>query len=315
MIVCQNILQQNLKSQPYNTIDSFIHFYDDYKQSKYSTFIQFISTYRARLFTNSLSCVGLTIFLLYQLRAQFKKCRKAFALVSCEEVIDNIDNYDLQAPNVHKSHVMVALKIILSTTRKGVILFDPGYHVNKPIVVMEDKMYPHTSNFFDTKTNHCVREFNYEVIDDRYILWSVKEKKNQEIKKWVNLIYVYQAFESFINVTEKRSLLYHFKSFVIRDGKGPKAGMYFNISKPVVTIFKSKGEKKKQIKLDINEWNEDFCSSIIELDAFRVDDCALINQNHLFYMLKKIRIMLNDKNFVSQLLEIDRSLEDRSFSQ
>jgi len=314
LLTCEDILQKNLKSQPYNTITSFIRFYDDYRRHKELSFIEFVSAYQANLFIDSLSCVGLTLILLYQLRANFSKYQKSFALVSCEESVTNIKSYNIEAPNTHKSHVVVALKFNLAKTRKGIVIFDPGFHLSKPIVAMEDKKYPHTSWFFYSKSTRCVREFNYEILDSRYILWKTRENKNNRIDEWTNLVYVGRFFQSFVNVTEKRSLLYKFKSLVIRNRKGAKSGVYLDISKPFVTIFNSEEEKRKEVKLNLNDWSEEkFASSINELAVFQKDDW--INHVHLSRILKKIRSIINDKEFVTNLLALDTLLEDSSNAQ
>lgn len=64
--------------------------------------------------------------------------------------IGNVNRY-VSAPSPdtrtsEKEHVVIALNIELDG-RVGVLILDTGYHVSKPVVVMEDGLYPHTGMF------------------------------------------------------------------------------------------------------------------------------------------------------------------------
>lgn len=116
---------------------------------------------------------------------------------------------------------------------------------------MEDQKYPHTSWFVQSRTSSLLKEYCYECPDDRFLTWTVKETRRGIVDQWSNLIYVKRAFEKSLTITQKRSLFYGFKSYVIRDRKGPIAGIYSWIRNRSVTIFYPKDDLKVQKKYDI----------------------------------------------------------------
>lgn len=116
---------------------------------------------------------------------------------------------------------------------------------------MEDQKYPHTSWFVQSRTSSLLKEYCYECPDDRFLTWTVKETRRGVVDQWSNLIYVKRAFEKSLTITQKRSLFYGFKSYVIRDRKGPIAGIYSWIRNRSVTIFYPKDDQKVQKKYDI----------------------------------------------------------------
>lgn len=222
LIICEDILQQEIDNKVYNTFSSFLRFYDDYKHQGYvsDSLVSFVSSYRTQLNKDGLSCVGLALSLLTKLRPIFPRLSDSFALVSCEEVVDDIENYCIYSPNTKKEHVLVAMRIVVDQNRPGIVLLDPGYHLSRPVIAMKDRCYPHTGWFTLSKIGQTVKEYNYEMIDDKFVSWRVKEHKKGEVKEWNNLIYVRQAFAKSIEITEKRSFIYKFKSLVIRNRKG-----------------------------------------------------------------------------------------------
>lgn len=110
--------------------------------------------------------------------------------------------------------------------RLGYLLFDPGYHVQRSAVVMQDGSYPHTGWFVVSEQPHCRREYCYNLIADKFITWTTKETKKAKtgdrstVKEINNLVYIRQAFGNPIAIAEKRSFIFSFKSFVIRNKKG-----------------------------------------------------------------------------------------------
>lgn len=240
LIASEALLQQELEEKVYNTFTPFVRFHNDYQEfnirkknianrhssgpaSVSSSLLSFLTTHhQSQLYMDGLSCVGMAIDLFNKLRVAFPERSDSFALVSCEEVVDDPSNYCIHSPNTKKEHVMVAARIALedSDPRLGIVLLDPGYHINRPIVAMKDRLYPHTGWFVQDKFGKTVKEYNYELTGDEFVSWQVKEHKQARLKSWENLIYVRRAFTKSIEVTEKRSLIYNFKSFVVRTRKG-----------------------------------------------------------------------------------------------
>lgn len=130
----------------------------------------------------------------------------------------------MESPNNVKEHVLTCIRININNKRSGFVLLDPGYHVSRPIIVMNDGLYPHTSWFLQSSNPKAVKEYCYQVINDQFIAWKVKETRNGCLDEWANLIYVKRAFAKCLTITEKRSVIFSLKSLVVRNRKGPVAG-------------------------------------------------------------------------------------------
>ncbi|CAG2105480.1 unnamed protein product, partial [Medioppia subpectinata] len=223
MIECENLLQQQLLSYEYNTFNSFLQFYQNFKKAKKSNkslpLLDFVSNYKSRISRDSLSCVGLSISLIRKLRQMYTRFSRSIALVSCEESVKDVGAYSMQSPNNVKEHCLVCIKICIEGKREGYVLLDPGYHVSRPIIVMEDLVYPNTSWFTSSSNDKVVKEYCYQLIDHQFIGWKVRETRNGCQDEWMNLVYVKRQFAKCLTITEKRSLIYLLKSLVIRNRK------------------------------------------------------------------------------------------------
>lgn len=108
----------------------------------------------------------------------------------------------------------------------GYLLFDPGYHVQRAVVVMQDGSYPHTGWFVVGEQPDCKKEYCYTLIADKFITWCTRETKKARtgdrnvVKEINNLVYIKQAFGNPVAIAEKRSFIFSLKSFVIRNKKG-----------------------------------------------------------------------------------------------
>jgi hypothetical protein len=267
----QDVVQQELVRHDYNTFTSFVGFYQDYMKyksnereienagMKHGSFLNFVNKYdNLKEETGSLSCVGLSESLIAKVgRLLGGRFEGHVSLVSCEEVVKDVGSYSIDSPNNLKEHVMIAMKICLrdeGRDRSGFILMDPGYHVARPVVIMLDNKYPHTGWFVQSHSKSIVKEYCYDVIDDRFLAWNVKETRRGVTTSYSNLIFVKKQFESFLSITKKRSLLYAFKSYVIRDRKGPIAGIYCWLRSQSITLFypgKKDPEEKINVKFPI----------------------------------------------------------------
>ncbi|XP_071038922.1 uncharacterized protein [Parasteatoda tepidariorum] len=163
----------------------------------------------------------------------YPELKSSLFLASCEEMIVDVDSYVRCTPSSLncsvKEHVLVVVRIMVEE-REGYILLDPGYHVNIPVVVMADGLYPNTGWFLSSETAKSKKEYCYEVDEGRnYLKWSVKDTRNGKVNSWTNLIYVGQKFLSAIDVAEKRNIVFNFRTIVSRDNKQPVAGLYCNL--------------------------------------------------------------------------------------
>ncbi|XP_074603013.1 uncharacterized protein LOC141856567 [Brevipalpus obovatus] len=261
---------------------------------------------------DGLSCVGMAIDLFNKLTVAFPERSDSFALVSCEEVVDDPSNYCIHSPNTKKEHVMVAARIALgdSDPRSGIVLLDPGYHINRPIVAMKDRLYPHTGWFVQDKSGKTVKEYNYELTGDEFVSWQVKEHKQSRLKSWENLIYVRRAFTKSIEVTEKRSLIYNFKSFVVRTRKGTHAGMYANVNSRNIALFYPENGERMAIKLDLDDIDSPiFLKEVDKLAGF-VESTSQMTTSHLMTLIRNFTRVLDDTEFIKDVQAIDRCLEE-----
>lgn len=313
LLICQDILQQELSSKSYNTFPSFIRFHDEYLRSEDPSFVKFVTSFKSRLYHDGLSCVGLAISLLNLLVLRFPDYAASIGLVSCEEVVKDPDNYCIYSPSAKKEHCMVAIKIAIGS-RLGTILLDPGYHVNKPIIVMEDGLYPHTGWFVQNKSPNNIKEYNYSSVDNEsgLVAWTVRETKNGRVKEYVNLIYVRRSFAKSIEITEKRSHIYGFKSWVIRSKTEVIAGMYGSLDSNMISVFyPDVNGERKTIKLSLNDIDEPFFRSVISKLAIYVEGMSYRAAKHsLIRTLRKYASALQDTAFITQLKAVDFLLEE-----
>jgi len=228
------ILSAELESHPYNTVGSFLAFYDAFvKQDQ--PLEDFYRCYQPTIIPDSLSCVGLGCSLVERMKSVLSNCypelKSALFIASCEEMVMDVDAYvNVSPPSMStsvKEHVLVVLRVMVEE-REGYIVLDPGYHVNIPVIIMSDGLYPNTGWFLLSETPKSKKEYNYTV-EGSYIKWHVKETRNSKVSSWTNLIFVGRKFLSYISVSEKRNLVFNFRTLVTRDKKQPTAGMYCNL--------------------------------------------------------------------------------------
>lgn len=164
------------------------------------------------------------------------------------------------ADSGEKEHVLVCLKIEING-RRGVLLLDPGYHVARVITVMADKMYPHTGWFTQSDEPNCKKEYNYSLCtqDPDYVEWHERENRPGALERTqVALIYVARPYLTAIDVTERRNLVYNFRSLLARDTKGHvTAGLYFPLTldnAQMFTLFYQTNNGKNRVKMPFNKF-------------------------------------------------------------
>ncbi|KAL1139294.1 hypothetical protein AAG570_006280, partial [Ranatra chinensis] len=231
-------VQQLLRDHTYNTVGNFLRFYKEYRGSDEWDLKRFLRQYRPIITDGHHTCVGLgleAIERLHQLEARWSQLAGALQLVSCEEAVEDTTAYTASPyPPSHieteKEHVLVCAHISVAG-RRGVLLLDPGYHVARVITVMEDGLYPHSGWFTQTDEGTVKKEYMYAFGKNKdYVVWEVAETRGHAKKAYVSLIYVARAFFSAVDVTERRNLVYDFRSWLGRDTKGQiTAGIYFSI--------------------------------------------------------------------------------------
>lgn len=347
---CETMLQDVLCHHAYNTIGSFNQFHEDYKSTEKGhsfDFDDFFFHYKATLKSDALSCVGLSIRLLELFKEHFgSTISEHCGTVSCEEIIKDPNRYNMHLPNTAKEHCLLALKFTITDSnndkRNGYLLFDPGYHVRLPIVVMSDGKYPHTGWFTTSEQPHVKRESCFNLLADRYVNWTTRETKKAKIgdrlvvKEANNLVYVKQAFGNPISIAEKRSFIFSFKSFIIRSRKGVLAGLYSYLKNNSITIFYPESPTadysvepiRKNVKFSVDDVGKPEMNSelmvlakyIVEMnmhidwpDEMRDADWSKrvdYAHNYLIEMLNSYKDAVKDRKFVNEFLEIDLWIED-----
>lgn len=235
------------------------------------TIIFFRSSYVPPISSEHHTCVGLALELwtkLHDLNARFPQLTDHLYLVSCEENIETLAEYaalsdrlDTVAYSLEKEHVLLALKFDIDG-RSGVLLCDPGYHVGRVITVTNDGVYPHTGRFLQEDDATTRKEYTYQftATSDKFVEWRSRTVRNDVVHEdSISLIYVSRPYMTAVDVTERRNLVYNFRSLLSRDPKGHLiAGVYFKIreaSEELAVFYREQGKKTRK-KLGFKAFRE-----------------------------------------------------------
>lgn len=289
---------------------------------------------------DSLSCVGLSLALIQALRTGLgPELVPYISLVSCEESVKDIGSYSLESPNNLKEHVLVCMAFSLSESgsstsfssmaRSGYLIWDPGYHVARPVVVMSDGMYPHTGWFNpQVPAAGCnkTKEYCYEMLplpDSALITWRVRESRpkpggSEQTKTYSNLIYVGQSFAKCLTIPEKRTYVYSFKSWCFRDRKGLVAGLYSWIESRSITLFWNEMNEdgshvRKQVKFAAEQIGSKEMTDAIKMliSSLNSDqDKEVELEQRIGMALEKFGHVVTDENFLAQIAIIDKWIEE-----
>ncbi|XP_032780114.2 uncharacterized protein LOC116918502, partial [Daphnia magna] len=317
-------VEDQLKTHCYNTVGNFLTFFESYKNRKDLTqsLESFYHEYNPPITPKHHTCVGLGLDLagrIVELEQTYPGISSALFLASCEEDIGNVNRYvSTPTPDTRtseKEHVVIALNISLEG-RVGVLILDTGYHVPRPVIIMEDRLYPHTGWFKPGGTSRSRRLYNYTLHPSgRYVLWDVKEIRKGIEECESALIYTHQAFLSPVDCTERRNLVYNFKSLLKRDARGNViAGLYFGLKPFELGHFALfyQDEKQQQVDFKISfkdiflarELPETIYESLRRCQhQLELDDC-----DGLIKLLKETSSALNNTEFMNQLLAINQRI-------
>ncbi|XP_014229221.1 uncharacterized protein LOC106654046 [Trichogramma pretiosum] len=319
--------QRLLRELRYDTCDNVLRLYRDFKENgEPSNLEHYYRKYQPRIVAERHTCVGLGFELLRRVQCldqRFPGLAEALYLVSCEETIGDVAGYvggPPAADSGEKEHILVCLKIEIAG-RRGVMLLDPGYHIARVITVMHDKAYPNTGWFTQTDDQDGKTEYHYTLCstDNDYVEWH--ERKTRRSTSALNnpsnqvaLIYVARPYLTAIDVTERRNLVYNFRSLLARDFKGHLvAGIYFKVTsdQPLFNIFHQTIRGKKRAKISFSKFQD---LTKIELDndeAEIITECARqmnIPLQDFEGLLSALAKMLHDSAFVKQLFAINAKI-------
>jgi hypothetical protein len=334
-------VQRLLEEHNYNTVGNFVDLYQNFKKSGYCTFFKFfqryntpnpqISTchsigvfhsYAPPITPDHHTCVGLALELwsrLHQLELHFPELSKHLFLVSCEENIEALSEYtalserlDTAAYDLEKEHVLLCLRFQINE-RQGLLLCDPGYHVSRVVTVMQDRAYPNTGWFIQSEENNICKEYNYQFspMNDKFVEWNERTTRNGIQEAFTGLIYVAHPYATAVDVTERRNLVYNFRSLLSRDQKGHLiAGIYFKVKENCdeFTIF-YQDMGKQRIKMKFSTFTQPFEIKEKALNIITICNEQLnLPEGSLLNILRQVGELMNDKSYLRQLLEVNDSV-------
>lgn len=322
-------VQQLLQAHNYNSVGNLLRFFEEFRASRDSDLAHFYRSYLPPITPEHYTCVGLALELLRRLsnlETKFPGLTSRLYLASCEESIEDVDGYVREEPcrtSVEKEHVLVALRVEVGG-RPGILLLDPGYHIARAITVMSDSLYPHTGWFTQSDETHCHKEYQYTLsLDSKYIIWRDRETRNGLEAISMAVVYVGRPFQCPVTVTERRNLVYNFRSLLSRDTKGHLvAGIYFKITDNArekvdsgsfsFTAFHQAGGNTKRLKVDFNRYLDmkHMSTSDERIDA-AISLCGQqlgLQAGQLEAILTSLATLLADDSFRIQLLGINKDI-------
>lgn len=329
----ENILRRLLTSLNYDSITNFMQFHD-YTQNvdvADSSVYELYQRFRPTIYRPSSTCVGLTLELLRRwqcLRFIFPGLIWAMAPLSCEESGPNIQHdakitsgaHELYIPD--KEHLLAGVHVRLHT-RAGLLLSDPGYHVARIVTVMLDKEHPHTGEFQQVNEQGSRKFYEYTFCDTNsgYVLWQEQDYRPNGLKISDALIYANRPYCDGITFSEKRNIIYKFKSIVRRSHTGlTLAGMSFCLnpifSKAKFSIFvQDRDNENKRLRKRISFKRFLHTSTINKQVKQCIDICnkqLQLPKGKLFSIICQLAKILSDENFVRSCLLMSYYIQECS---
>ncbi|CAH0725493.1 unnamed protein product, partial [Brenthis ino] len=316
----ESILRKLLVDNNYDSVSNLISLYDRWEKKKTSLYTMF-EDYAPPIKRGKHTCVGLGMGLVQKLRPlnkQFPGLETAIALISCEEAVVDIRDYVMMGEgpasveHAEKEHVMVGIQVVIDG-RPGIMLADPGYHVARIITVMADRAYPHTGWFTKSEEPHCTKEYEYSFNpnNSNYVEWHERVTRGTSVKYQTSLIYAAQPYLDSIQVTEKRNLVYNFRSLLARDPKGNLvAGIYFPIGQhnkdASFTLFSDRGSEKRRTKYKFSAFTDpDNINPTVREEIERCSVQMRYKKRALLGVIMKLTKLLNNEAFINQMLDIN----------
>jgi hypothetical protein len=316
------LLHRMLEETHYDTVHNFLDFRKSYRASSTKDLKTFFQNYVPPINRRHHMCVSLAMEIVHRISQVRPELVDKLYLVSCEEAVDSTRSYienceerkiDNARYTLEKEHALVVMKIQVAG-RDGMLVLDPGYHVARAVTVMKDQCYPHTGWFTQSDETHCKREYCYNISphSDNFIEWAERMTRGGKETHEVSLVYVERPYQTAIDVTVRRNLVYNFRSLLARDAKGRVcAGLYFpvnaNSSEAQMTLFyDGPNDSNVKVKQKIGTFKDvekipDSVKAHIEQLApqLQFDTETLVN------ILHDIAEVIYDENFVKQVLAIE----------
>ncbi|XP_073962148.1 uncharacterized protein [Choristoneura fumiferana] len=315
-------LRRLLVTDNYDSVSNFISLFDAFEKKQqplYDVYEMYKPPIRAKKHT----CVGLAYELIRRWRAldpQFPGLAKATALLSCEEAVVDVRGYvtagesPASVGEAEKEHVMVGVQVRVEG-RPGLLLADPGYHVPRVVTVMQDTAYPHTG-WFTQSDDQFLKEYSYAFSphNTSYVEWREQTTRDGSVKRQTSLVFAARPYLDGVNVTERRNLVYNFRSLLSRDQKGHlTAGLYFPVGArgkdAQFTLFFDNGTEKRKTKYKFSVFADDG-----EIPQSLSDEIELCNtqmnykEGELKRIIQKLAHVISHQAFIDQMLEINEDI-------
>lgn len=321
-----------LDTHSYDSLSNFLMFSSEYQSSRdeYENLMEFYRDYDPPLVPGRYTCVGLASDLatrLSPLESQYPGLKDATYQVSCEEEVKDVDWYCSgsvpPANNNLKEHVLLCVRISVCG-RAGVVLFDPGYHVGLPVTVMEDGLAPQSGPIRGSTTRADVARifhYRYHHNNPAFVLWEVEERKEGKPPNNIsNLIHVTRPYLSAVDVAERRNLVYTFKTLLGRDCTGQlTCGLYFPVrecSRVNLTFFLHVDGLPTHRKVPLAYFRGDSVpEKDVESAVAAVAEGTGRSKEDLRKSLVNLANLLQDKDFVQQVVDLDKCILDMQASQ
>ncbi|CAB3230498.1 unnamed protein product [Arctia plantaginis] len=317
------LLSHLVVSENYDSINNFLSLYDGYMASPDQTLDVYFKKYNPPIRAHKHTCVGLGMEVMKRLKVlekDFPGISKSMMLVSCDENIEDLQDYTTSFPGpqgflieTEKDHVMMAIPVKIDG-RPGMFLSDLGYHIARVATVMVDRCYPHTGWFIQSDEPHCRKEYNYQfnLQNSNYIEWHERETRGVNIKERLSLVYVARAYLSAVEVTEKRNLVWDLRSLLARDPKGRlTAGVYFPV-KPKdqqFTMFfdSNTGKIRKKFKFETFLELQKIPDEVVD-EVEQCNDQLRLRDGELLSILNRLAHIMADEEYMTELLDINNQI-------
>lgn len=317
------LLSRLVVSEHYDSVNNFTSLYDAYMASPDQTLAEYFPKYNPPIRAHKHTCVGLGMEVMKRLKVlenDFPGISKAMMLVSCDENIENLEDYATSSPGpqeflieTEKDHVMLAFHVKVDG-RPGIFLSDLGYHISRVVTVMADRCYPHTGWFTQSDEPHCRKEYNYQLsaYNSNYVEWHERETRGAVVKERLSLIYVAKAYLSGISVTEKRNLVWDLRSLLARNPKGHLvAGIYFPL-KPKDNQFTmffdgNNGKSRKKYKFETFLELRKIPDEVVD-EVEQCNEQLRMRDGELLSILNRLAAILTDEEYMAELLEVNNRI-------
>lgn len=146
---------------------------------------------------------------------------------------------------------------------------------------LDQTIPPLSGRFVQEDDSDSRKEYTYQFActSDKFVEWHSRITRNNTVQEeTISLIYVSRPYLTAVDVTERRNLVYNFRSLLSRDSKGHVvAGVYFKlreVSEDFTIMYREQGKKRKK-KLGFDQFrNVEQVISVEKLPPFsQINKC------------------------------------------